>query len=80
MEKSTPRQNNLIMMISCTVALSALLLGGVLGERWWTSQGQLTAQFEECMEQGSFKQNFSLTRPEDVLSPYNLQEHFNEID
>ena len=45
MEKSKPPQNNLIMMIIATVALAALLLAGVLGERWWSSQGHLTAQF-----------------------------------
>ena len=67
-------------MIIATVALAALLLAGVLGERWWSSQGQLTAQFEECMEQAPFKQSFSQTRPEDVLSPNNLQVHFNEFD
>ena len=68
------------MMIIATVALAALLLAGVLGEHWWSSQGQLTAQFEECMEQAPFKQSFSQTRPEDVLSPNNLQVHFNEFD
>ena len=68
------------MMIIATVALAVLLLAGVLGERWWSSQGQLTAQFEECMEQAPFKQSFSQTRPEDVLSPNNLQVHFNEFD
>ena len=80
MDKPTARQNNLIMMIIGTVALAALLLGVVLGERWWSSQGQLTAQFEECMELAPFKQSFSQTRPEDVLSPDNLQVHFNEFD
>ena len=80
MEKSKPPQNNLIMMIIATVALAALLLAGVLGERWWSSQGQLTAQFEECMKQAPFKQSFSQIRPEDVLSPDNLQAHFNEFD
>ena len=80
MEKSKPPQNNLIMMTIATVALAALLLAGFLGERWWSSQGQLTAQFEECMEQAPFKQSFSQTRPEDVLSPNNLQVHFNEFD
>ena len=68
------------MMIIATVALAALLLAGVLGERWWSSQGQLTAQFEECMELAPFKQSFSQIRPEDVLSPDNLQAHFNEFD
>ena len=80
MEKSKPPQNNLIMMIIATVALAFLLLAGVNGERWWSSQGQLTAQFEECMEQAPFKQSFSQIRPEDVLSPDNLQAHFNEFD
>ena len=80
MEKSKPPQNNLIMMIIGTVALSALLLGGVLGEHWWSSQEQLTAQFEGCMEQAPFKQSLSQIRPEDVLSQENLQEHFNEFD
>ena len=80
MEKSKAPENNLIMMIIATVALAALLLAGVLGERWWSSRGQLTAQFEECMEQAPFKQSFSQTRPEDVLSPNNLQVHFNEFD
>ena len=80
MEKSKPPQNNLIMMIIATVALAALLLAGVLGERWLSSQGQLTAQFEECMEQAPLKQRFSQTRPEDVLSPDNLQVHFNKFD
>ena len=80
MEKSKPPQNNLIMMIIATVALAFLLLAGVNGERWWSSQGQLTAQFEEYMEQAPFKQSFSQTRPEDVLSPNNLQVHFNEFD
>ena len=80
MDKPTARQNNLIMMIIGTVALAALLLGVVLGERWWSSQGQLTAQFEGCMEQAPFKQSFSQTRPEDVLSPDNLQQHFNEFE
>ena len=68
------------MMIIATVALAALLLAGVLGERWWSSQGQLTAQFEECMELAPFKQSFSQTRPEDVLAPNNLRVHFNEFD
>ena len=80
MEKSKPPQNNLIMMIIASVALAALLLAAVLGERWWSNQGQLTAQFEDCIEQAPFKQSFSQTRPEDVLSPDNLQVHFNEFD
>ena len=32
------------------------------------------------MEQAPFKQRFSQTRLEDVLSPDHLQEHFNEFD
>lgn len=80
MEKSKATQNNLIMMIIAIVALAALLLAVVLGERWWSSQGQLTAQFGECMEQAPFKQIFSQTRPEDVLSADNLQVRFNEFD
>ena len=79
MEKSTPPQNNLIMMIIGTVALAALLLG-ILAERWWRSQGQLTAQFEGCMEQATFKHSFRQVRPRDVLLPDNLQEHFNEFN
>ena len=80
MEKSNLPKNDLIVMIIATVVLSVLLLAGVLGGRWWSSQGQLTAQFEECMEQAPFKQSFSKIRPENVLCPDNLQEHFNEFD
>ena len=80
MEKSNLPKNDLIVMIIATVVLSVLLLAGVLGGRWWSTQGQLTAQFGECMEQAPFKQSFSKLRPENVLSPDNLQEHFNEFD
>ncbi len=76
MEKSNAPKNDLIVMIIATVVLSVLVLGG----RWWSSQGKLTAQFEECMEQAPFKQSFGKIRPENVLSPDNLQEHFNEFD
>ena len=80
MEKSNVPKNDLIVMIIATVVLSVLLLAGVLGGRWWSSQGQLTAQFKECMEQAPFKQSFSQTRSEDELSPDNLQLHFDEFD
>ncbi len=70
MEKTTTHQHHQIMMIFGTLAMAALILGAVIGERGWSSQGQLTAQFEVCLEQAPFKQSFSQTNSEDVLDVY----------
>lgn len=57
-----------------------LLWSGVAGQQAWSRQSQLTAKFEQCMEQAPFRHSLKQQQPEQQLQPEDLQKHFDQFN
>ena len=68
------------LVLAAGVALIVLLLAGAAGQQAWSRQTQLTARFEQCMDQAPFKQSLKTAQPEHQLQPEDLQRHFDQFN
>ena len=68
------------LVLAAGLALIVLLLAGAAGQQAWNRQTQLTARFEQCMEQAPFKQSLKTAQPEHQLQPEDLQRHFDQFN
>ena len=70
--------------LSSIIGISLLVIGfavfGVVGQKAWSHQTELTRSFEACMESAPFKTALSVPRPESVLTVEDLQNHFDNFD
>ena len=70
--------------LSAIIAIGLLLIGlvvfGVVQQKAWSHQAELTQRFEACMESAPFKQALKVPRPEAVLTDEELQSHFDGFD
>ena len=70
--------------LSAIIAIGLLLVGlvvfGVVQQKAWSHQAELTQSFEACMESAPFKQCLRVPRPEAVLTYEQLQNHFDAFD
>ena len=66
------------------IAIGLLLFGlvvfGVIDQKAWSHQAELTRSFEACMEGAPFKKALRLPKPEAVLTEEQLQSHFDDFD
>ena len=70
--------------LSAIIGIGLLLIGlvifGVLEQKAWSHQAELTQSFEACMERAPFKTSLRVPRPEAVLTDEQLQNHFEAFD
>ena len=70
--------------LSAIIGIGLLLIGlvvfGVVQQKAWSHQAELTKRFEACMESAPFKQALKVPRPEAVLTDEQLQAHFDAFD
>ena len=70
--------------LSAIIVIGLLLIGlvvfGVVQQKAWSHQAELTKSFEACMESAPFKQSLRVPRPEVVLKDEQLQNHFDAFD
>ena len=70
--------------LSAIIAIGLLLIGlvvfGVVQQKAWSHQAELTQSFEACMESAPFKQSLRVPRPEAALTEEQLQAHFDAFD
>ena len=63
--------------LSAIIGIGLLLIGlvvfGVVQQKAWSHQAELTKRFEACMESAPFKQSLKVPRPEAVLTDEQLQ-------
>ena len=78
MPNTSRQQSHLV--IAAGLTLIVLLLTGAAGQQAWSRQTQLTARFEQCMEQAPFKQSLKTAQPEHQLQPDDLQRHFDQFN
>ena len=57
-----------------------LVVFGVVQQKGWSHQEELTQRFEACMDSAPFKQSLRVPRPEAVLTDAQLQNHFDAFD
>ena len=70
--------------LSAIVGIGLFLIGlvffGVVQQKAWSNQAELTRSFEACMESAPFKKSLSVPRPEAVLTEEQLQNYFDAFD
>ena len=72
-------RGHLALILGVGLAL-ILLVVGLVFEKAWSHQAELTKHFEQCMERAPFKTSLNVARPESVLSVDALQRHFEQFD
>mgnify|MGYP004257002447 FL=1 len=69
--------------LSWIVGIGLLLMGlivfGLVEQKAWSHQAELTRSFEACMESAPFKRSLRVPRPEAVLTDEQLQNHFDDF-
>ena len=70
--------------LSVIIAIGLLLIGlvvfGVVQQKAWSHQAELTQSFEACMESAPFKHAQKVPRPVAVLTDEQLQAHIDAFD
>ena len=70
--------------LSAIIGIGLLLIGlvvfGVVEQKGWSHQSELTQRFQACMESAPFKQSLRVPRAEAVLTYEQLQNHFDAFD
>ena len=70
--------------LSSIIGIGLLLIGlvvfGVVQQKAWSHQAELTQSFEACIENAPFKKSLRVPRPEAVLTDEQLNKHFDAFD
>ena len=80
MEKTREPVGHLSSIIGLGLLLIGLVVFGVVEQKAWSHQAELTKNFEACMESAPFKKSLRVPRPEAVLTSKQLQNHFDAFD
>ena len=80
MDNTREPAGHLSAIIAIGLVLIGLVVCGVVQQKAWSHQAELTQRFETCMESAPFKQALKVPRPEAVLSNEQLQAHFDAFD
>ena len=80
MDKSKEPVGHLSSIIGIGLLLVGLVVFGVVEQKAWSHQTELTKNFEACMESAPFKKSLLVPRPEAVLTAEQLQNHFDAFD
>ena len=77
MEKTEEPVGHLSSIVGIGLLLIGLVVFGVVEQKAWSHQAELTQRFEACMESAPFEQSLREPRPEAVLTDEQLQNHFD---
>ena len=80
MDKSKGPSGHLSAIVGIGLLLIGLVAFGVVEQKAWSHQAELTQSFEACMESAPFKTSPKVRRPEAVLTEEQLQNHFDAFD
>ena len=80
MDNTREPVGHLSAIIGIGILLIGLVVFGVVQQKAWSHQAELTQSFEACMESAPFKQCLRVPRPEAVLTDEQLQNHFDAFD
>ena len=80
MDNSKEPVGHLSAIVGIGLLLIGLIVFGVVQQKAWSHQAELTQRFEACMESAPFKQALKMPRPEAVLTDEQLQAHFDAFD
>ena len=80
MDNTREPAGHLSAIIGIGLLLVGLVVFGVVQQKAWSHQAELTKSFEACMESAPFKQALKVPRPEAVLTDEQLQSHFDAFD
>lgn len=80
MDNTREPVGHLSAMIGISLLLIGLIVFGVIEQKAWSHQSELTKSFEACMESAPFKTSLKVPRPEAVLTDEQLQNHFDAFD
>ena len=80
MDNTREQAGHLSAIIAIGLLLVGLVVFGVVQQKAWSHQAELTKRFEACMESAPFKQALKVPRPEAVLTDEQLQSHFDAFD
>ena len=80
MEKTREPLGHLSSIIGIGLLLIGLVVFGVVEQKAWSHQAELTKNFEACMNSAPFKKSLRVPRPEAVLTAKQLQNHFDAFD
>ena len=80
MDKTKEPVGHLSSIIGIGLLLVGLVVFGVVEQKAWSHQAELTKNFEACMESAPFKKSLLVPRPEAVLTAEELQNHFDAFD
>ena len=80
MDNTREPVGHLSSIIGICLLLIGLVVFGVVQQKAWSHQAELTRSFEACMESAPFKTSLTVQRPEAVLTDEQLQNHFDAFD
>ena len=80
MEKTGEPFGHLSSIVGIGLLLIGLVVFGVVEQKAWSHQAELTKNFEACMESAPFKKSLCVLRPDAVLTAKHLQNHFDAFD
>ena len=80
MEKTREPVGHLSSIVGIGLLLIGLVVFGVVEQKAWSHQAELTKNFEACMESAPFKKSLRVPRPEAVLTAKQLQNHFDAFN
>ena len=80
MDNTREPAGHLSWIIGISLVLVGLVVFGMVQQKAWSHQVELTRRFEACMESAPFKTSLKVPRPEAVLTDEQLQNHFDSFD
>ena len=80
MDNTREPVGHLSWIVGIGLLLMGLIVFGLVEQKAWSHQAELTRSFEACMESAPFKKSLLVPRPEAVLKAKQLQNHFDAFD
>ena len=80
MDNTREPVGHLSSIMGICLLLIGLVVFGVVQQKAWSHQAELTQRFAACMESAPFKTSLRVPRPEAVLTDEQLQNHFDAFD